>query len=126
MGESATRYIESSTQDGVLVITIRATAMRDTQICYAIRDQMIEAIDPDETQNVIINLESLTFVGSIGLLGFLAVRRKIPKSRIVICNVTDTIREVFLLCRMISADNSADSPFEMTATLQDASNKLHV
>ncbi len=126
MGESATRYIESSTQDGVLVITIRATAMRDTQICYAIRDQMIEAIDPDDTQTVIINLESLAFVGSIGLLGFLAVRRKIPKSRIVICNVTDTIREVFLLCRMISADNSADSPFEMTATLQDASNKLHV
>ncbi|MDG2380442.1 MAG: STAS domain-containing protein [Pirellulaceae bacterium] len=120
MGELGTRYIESSTQDGVLVIKILATAMRDTQVCYGIRDQMIEAIDPDQTQNVIIDLENLTFIGSIGFLGFLAVRRKIPKSRIIVCNLTDTIREMFLLCRLISEDNSADSPFEVRATLQES------
>ena len=120
MNDSGTTYIESSLLQGVLVVKVLATEMRDTDVCYAIRDQLIDVIDPDHTQNAILDLQNLCFVGSIGLLGFLGMRRKIPKSRIIVCNLSDTIREMFVLCRLISADNSSDAPFEVQTTLQDA------
>ena len=120
MSDSDTSYIESTMVQGVLVMKVLPTELRETEVCYAIRDQMIAAIDPTQTRNAILDLQNVTFVGSIGLLGFLGMRRQLPKSRIIICNLADVIREMFLLCRLISPDNATDAPFEVQTTLQDA------
>ena len=66
-------------------------------------------IDPDDT-----------FVGSIGFLAFLALRRHLENGRIVVCNFSDSIRKIFEICRLIPTDPSAAGPFLVEESLEAA------
>lgn len=124
MNESAARHIDVETRQGVLILKVVPDELRDMAMCYEVRDQMIQAIDPTKTQQAIIDLQNVNFIGSIGLLGFLGVRRAIPKSRIVVCNASESLQEMLTLCRLISLDNEGDPPFEYQPRIEDALGSL--
>lgn len=113
-------HIESTEQDGILVLKILPNELRETDVCYATRDQLLATVNSNGTDRVVIDMANTQFVGSVGLLAFLAVRRAIPTARIILCNLNASILDMLVLCRLVSSNESDEAPFQVRATLDDA------
>jgi len=115
-------FVTGQLQDGALVLSVTSREIRDAQVSYALRDQMIGLIDEHGSQQVVIDFEPVDFIGSVGLLALLGVRRRLNEAggRVVICNITGLIREMLSACRLISSDASRAAVFETAATRDEA------
>jgi anti-anti-sigma regulatory factor len=81
---------------------------------------MLALIDPEKITHVVLDFQRVTFVGSIGFLAFLAVRRHLEDSQVIICNLYEPIRQVFEICRLIPKDPAATAPFQVENSLEEA------
>ena len=120
MTENEGQYARGSVHDNVVAIEILAEQIRDPDTSYALRDDMVAILDSAEKDHVVLDFQHVTFVGSIGFLAFLALRRRLKNGLFEICNFSDSVRQVFEICRLISKDPSAASPFLVEDSLEAA------
>ncbi len=109
---------------GVLVVTVVSPQIRDAAVAYAVRDEIIALLDSSQSQDLVIDLKNVDFIGSIGFLAFLGVRRHLDGRRIVICNLSQPVRETFTICKLIATDETIVAPFESATTLEAALARL--
>ena len=120
MPDSPPRHVSGFVQNGVLVVTITVPQLRDAANTFAARDEILALIDSSGARHVILDARHLQFIGSIGLLTFLSVRRQVVDGRVVICNLSEPIQRLFAVCRLITTDPAKVAPFEMATTLENA------
>jgi anti-anti-sigma factor len=120
MTENEPQYARGSVQGNVLAIEILAEQIRDDNTSYALRDEMVALVDQAKPDHIVLDFQRVNFVGCIGFLAFLSLRRSLKDGRIVICNFSDSIRKLFEICRLISKDPSAASPFLVEDSLDAA------
>ena len=125
MADIVPRYVSSAVEGDVIIITINVQQIRDSTVSYALRDEIIGLIGAAQARHVIFDMRSVQFIGSVGLLAFLGVRRHLPDGRIVVSNLCETIRRLFALCRLIPTVLTAAAPFEVEATVDAALARLH-
>ncbi len=105
---------------GILVVTVLPRQVREAAIAYALRDEIIALVDAAQVRDLVLDVRNLQFIGSIGFLAFLGVRRHLGSGRIIICNLSPPVRELFTICQLISTDQEKSAPFEAAATLEAA------
>lgn len=120
MNESNSRHIATSQHDATLVVLLQDTRLRDAETCYALRDEILAAIDAAGAENVVLDLSQVEFLGSVGFLAFLGVRRRITSGRLILCGMSENIRELFRVCALISHDPVKPGPFEEAKTVETA------
>jgi anti-anti-sigma factor len=120
MAESVYRHMSSQRHEAALVATIQEKMLRDAAICYALRDELALAIDATGAENVVLDLSHVQFIGSVGFLAFLGVRRRLDRGRVVLCGMSDNIREMFRLCGLIAQGPGKQAPLEEADTVDTA------
>jgi anti-anti-sigma factor len=113
---SASRIVES----GVLVVTINVGEVRTAETAYDLRDEIRSLFDAAGARHLIVDARNLAFMGSVGFLAFLGIRRHLPEGRIVLCNLAEPVRHAFYVCRLIPVNDKEATPFEVTPTLEAA------
>jgi anti-anti-sigma factor len=113
-------------QDGVLVATILVAQIREAKTAYELRDQILSLMQEGHPRDIVFDLAKVGFVGSVGFLAFLGVRRKLASGRIVLCNMSEPIRDMFAVCRLIQTESNAAAPFEVAATKEAALERLKI
>ncbi|MBA4020158.1 MAG: hypothetical protein C0483_23600 [Pirellula sp.] len=110
----------------VLVVKVQLTEIRDTKTSYDFRDVVLAQLARQPVVHIVFDCAAVKFIGSVGFLAFLGVRRAQPTGRIVLCNLQTQIREMFQICRLL-ARNEMDTapPFEASATPETALAMLH-
>jgi anti-anti-sigma factor len=125
MPESGQPNVNGSLRGNVLVITILVEEICDQKTAHALRDEIHLLIDSKEPNHVVLDLQRVHVMGSVGCLVFLALRRRVDPGRIVICNMTPAVYDLFNVCRLISTDYSSTvAAFEADDTLQAALTRL--
>ena len=78
------------------VLTVGIAGKLDAASAKPFEDRLLGAIDAGE-QQLVLDLAQLNYVSSAGLRVFLlaAKRLKSTKGTVVLCSLTDTVREVF-------------------------------
>lgn len=117
--------LNSTKTDGILVVTITEPHIRTPQTSHAVRDQLIETVTSENAANVVLDLSHLTFVGSLGLLGFLTLRRTPGVNDIVVCCLSPSIKSMFLACRLISEKEDRVAPFGYAETVAEALSQIN-
>lgn len=112
---SAKRLVD----EGVLVAAIEIGEIREPSIAYEVRDELLGLIKEAEIQHLIIDAHNLVFIGSVGFLAFLGIRREFA-GRIVLCNLPLAIYESFKVCRLIPYAPGASAPFEVASNIEAA------
>lgn len=113
-------YAQGAMHEGVLAVTIIPRQVREATLAYLLRDEILALVVSSQTQDLILDVRNVEFMGSVGFLAFLAVRRHLKTGRIVICNLSPTLREMFAVCKLISPGGDKGAPFETEATLEAA------
>ena len=120
MNDLKLQFAKAAMQSGVLVVTVTTEQIREAAQAYALRDEILAILDSSKATSLVLDLGQLTFVGSIGFLAFLGVRRHLASGRIVICSMSGPVREMFAVCQLISSDPAKRAPFEAAETLESA------
>lgn len=104
----------------VLLVEVLLPQIRDPQTSYALRDEILSLMKAGKIQHVVIDLKQVTFLGSVGLLAFLAVRRQLQTGSIVLCNVAGAIRAMLEICMLISEEPQKTAPFRLADSVESA------
>lgn len=109
------------TRGNVLVAAVQLAEIRDAKTSYDFRDAVLAQLERQPAVHVVFDFSAVKFIGSVGFLAFLGVRRKQPTGRIVLCNLSPQIREMFEVCRLLARDElDTAAPFEGADTLDTA------
>src|SRR5262245_47146492 len=109
---------------GVLIVTLLVEQIREAKIAYELRDTFISLIQEARPKDVVVDLQKAKFIGSVGFLAFLGVRRELPNGRIVLCNLFQPVRDMFAVSRLIQTAGNQGAPFEVAATKEAALARL--
>ncbi|MBA2117423.1 STAS domain-containing protein [Bremerella alba] len=122
MNDAAPTLVHHQIAGKVLVLTPQVEQMRDTEICYSIRDGMTDYVKQVDHRRVVIDMQNVNFVSSIGILAFLNLRRAVPndEERIIFCNLSSSLTSMFRICKLISENPNDPTPFDSVDTLESA------
>jgi anti-anti-sigma factor len=118
------QYIAGAVRHGVPVATILPDEINEAAVAYALRDEVAAVVDACGAGQVVLDAGNVRFIGSVGLLAFLGVRRHLSGGRIVLCNLSPAVRETMQLCRLIGDDATTTAPFESAASVEEALARL--
>ena len=120
MPESQPSCSRGVIRGNVLVVDVLSEQIRDPDTSYALRDEILSLMQAGEIDHVVIDLERVTFLGSVGLLAFLAVRRQLEGGSVVLCNVAESIQAMLQVCMLISRDPGKTAPFRVADSVEPA------
>lgn len=117
--------LKSSNTAGILVVTITEPHIRTPETSHAVSDALIETVTSEKAEKVVLDLCHVTFIGSVGLLGFLALRKTEGVNEIVVCNLSSTIKSMFIACRLISEKEGREpAPFGYAESVAEAMTQI--
>ena len=109
------RYLSSRTEQGVLVLTLTQPQLRGDALAHALRRQLQEAVDRAGALQVVLDFRRVTALSSEALRPLLSLRRHLREAggRLVLCNLSPAVGEVFNATRQISVGRVATGAFEV-------------
>jgi anti-anti-sigma factor len=118
----AYQHIQVDEVPEVLVMTVKDEKIDDWDQAQAIKHELLDATDKAAATKVIVDMRNIKLLTSAGYVPFLSLRRVLQKrsGRIVMCNLTDFVNEVFSTTRMLINPSSRTATFEWAPTREDA------
>ncbi len=114
-------HVKAHTESGVLVLTIMDKQMAGEELCTAIRDELLDAIQHGASK-VIVDFHHVEYVASVAFRTLLGLRRRVHETegRLVLCNLSPLVAEVFQETRLLINSRSSPSLFEAQPTVPAA------
>jgi anti-anti-sigma factor len=108
-------YLESSVEQGVLVLTIVRRQIEGEDLALGLKDALLTTVAAHGATKVVLDLENTRYVSSIAFWPLLALRRQLAGQggRLVLCGLTGAVHDVFTTTKMVSSAGALDAPFEM-------------
>ncbi|MFO1063934.1 MAG: STAS domain-containing protein [Pirellulales bacterium] len=112
--------IASAVHGSTLSAVVLSSQLKDSKCVDQLKKELMAALAVGSCTNVILDLSNVQFIGSIAFLAFLSIRRLAGIQRVILTGLTDQVREVFSICRLIPTVNSPTAPFEECESVADA------
>jgi anti-anti-sigma factor len=122
------RHITATTEQGVLVLAVDLTEVKDFMIAEELRYELLHAVKRSSSKKFIIDLRNMTFMTSLAFVAFIGVKHGVREidGRLILCNMTDFIRKVFNAKRLLSPGaQTGNVAFEEAETLALAIERMH-
>ena len=113
-------FASASITDKTLVAKVTTNAIRDADTSYGLRDEVAAWLTQSQAEHLVLDVSAVRTIGSIGLMAFLGLRRQLPEGRIILCHLSDPIRDMLVTCRLIRGQSLATAPLEDAADLDEA------
>lgn len=116
----STALLEVKDLKGTLVLTILTDQLRDFDVVQKVKEAMLVSVKAANPSAVVLDLKHVHLLGSIAFLAFLAIRRQGHVERVVLCEMTGLVQELFTICRLIPSEGHPTAPFETAKTVDAA------
>ena len=120
MATGTSDLIEILPHSSCLIVKILESQMRDFARVIQIKETIITAVREVVPKTVIIDLSQMHFVGSVGFLAFLAIRREPTVENVVLCNLDANVYKVFSVCKLIPDGANTSAPLQLADTVDAA------
>lgn len=122
MAEPNFKHIACRREPGILVIVLTDEKIQGDELGDAIRQSLLAAVSHYQVNKVVIDFRNVRYLSSAGFRPLLSLHRKLgeTRGRMVFCNLSAEILEVFSVTRLISSTRSGTAPFERAIDLADA------
>ncbi|MFN9913001.1 MAG: STAS domain-containing protein, partial [Pirellulaceae bacterium] len=101
MANEEVALTECQVKDRVLLVRLKLAKLVDPLVAQRLKAELEEKVNQHQSQIVILDFQEVTFVGSVGFLAFLSLRRLPTVQRVIVCQLDANIREIFTICRLI-------------------------
>src|SRR5262245_42060002 len=121
---SEPRFLHISTRadQGVLVLTLHRAALRGEELATAVREELIAAADRSDNPRVVLNLEEVEFVSSLGIRALLLFRRHVRQrgGQLLLCSPAAEVADVLITTRLLGTSQSGLIPFGLAPDVSTA------
>jgi anti-anti-sigma factor len=114
MSQPQSNRVRVATEQGVLVLTVLDTEMREERTCAAIRQEFLDAVTKSGSKKIVVDFANVSFLSTVAFRPLLSLRRLAheAKARLVLCNLSELVAEVFHATRLLAPGGSGTAPFE--------------
>ena len=113
-------FIQSEPRGSCLVVTILEQQMRNFEKVTQIKLEILSAVQEFLPKVVVLDLSRVNFVGSVGFLAFLAIRREPGVENVVLCNLDPNVHKLFSISKLILEGSSASAPLQVSESVEKA------
>jgi anti-anti-sigma factor len=126
MPPSVRPLLQSSLEQGVLVLTITQARIQGEEIAQTLRDEMRAAVERAGVNRVVVDLQHARYLSSVAFWPLLSLRRQLLDAggRLIICGLSGDIEDIFRTTKMISTGGAVDAPFDVAEDVADAVARL--
>jgi anti-anti-sigma factor len=126
MNEASRPYLESSLENGILVLTLNNPHLEGEDQARILREELLAAVARNGVSKVVIDMQYTRYVSSVAFWPLLALRRQLQEKggRLLICGLTGIVYDVFTTTKMVSGSGAVNAPFEMAPDRDAAVAKL--
>jgi anti-anti-sigma factor len=126
MPSATAPLLQSSVDQGVLVLTITQPRIQGEETAQQLRDEMQNAVTQAGAHRVIVDLQHVRYMSSVAFWPLLSLRKQLFQAggRMIICGLNDDLEDVFTTTRMISTGGAVDAPFEVAADVAAALDRI--
>jgi anti-anti-sigma factor len=117
------RHIEATTQDGVLVLTVLESQVREYMLAEELRYELVHAVKRSKATQFILDLRNMEFMTSLACVAFIGMKHAVRErdGRLLLCNMSEFIKKILHAKRLLSRSQLTGSvAFEAVASLEDA------
>ncbi|PAY19500.1 hypothetical protein CKO51_10660 [Rhodopirellula sp. SM50] len=120
MTENENPFVQASFDGTSLVLEIQTDQIRDTDTASAISREMIALAKENQANRLVIDMHSVRFMGSVGFLALMGLRRHLDAPDIILCGLSEHLKDILEACKLISRDPNEEAMFEMAETVENA------
>jgi anti-sigma B factor antagonist len=126
MPETIFRHIACRQDDNILIIAFTDADFQGDQLADEVRRELLAALAQYGVSKMVLDFAAVRFLTSTAFRPLLSLHRKLQeqKGRMVFCNLSDNLAEVFVVTRLISTTRSSTAPFEQARDVADAVARL--
>jgi anti-anti-sigma factor len=114
MPEAEGPYLQTSLDQGVLVLAVTRPRIQGEEAANAMREEILAAVKQAGTDKVVVDLQKTSYMSSVAFWPLLALRRHLQQhgGRLLLCGLNEDIEDLFRTTRMIGSGASGDAPFQ--------------
>lgn len=111
----------------ILFITLNIAQIQGDDLGDSLRQEFHDAVDHYGCTKLVLDFSHVRFLTSTAFRPLISLHRKLREQngRMVFCNLSPQIAEVFLVTRLISTSRSSVAPFEMAKDTNEAISLLN-
>ena len=115
MSPTTEAHVTRSTCQGVLVLTVTESHLHGDGLMSALGHELEEAAARDRAGGVVLDLARVGYLSSAAFRPLLGLRRALRArgSRLVLCNLSPLVAEVFRVTRLVSPGQTSASTFDV-------------
>ncbi|QDV87466.1 STAS domain-containing protein [Planctomycetes bacterium TBK1r] len=120
MTEHEKPLVQASSNGTTLVLEIQTDQIRDSDTASAISREMIALAKENQANRLVIDMHSVRFMGSVGFLALMGLRRHLDEPSIILCGLSEHLKDILEACKLISRDPDESAMFTMADTVDEA------
>ena len=117
---SNSALIEHELRNDVLVLRFCVSEVRTPEVSFAIRDEVLAAVDASGTSKFVVDLSRVEFMSSVGLLTLMSLRRHVENAKIVLTGLWGHVLDVMETCRLVNSEHNTNGVFEVAESIDQA------
>jgi len=105
MSQPRYRYLKTKSEQGVLVVTLTPSRLEGDTMAQSLVDETQAAVSHADAKKVVLDLEHVEYLTSANFRPLLALRKKLKEvgGRMVLCNLSPVVVEIFQTTRLIGS-----------------------
>lgn len=122
MSDFRYRHLKIRTEQDVLILSVTESNLRGDETAEALYLEMLAAVDRTGIKQVVLDLGNAVLFSSVAFRPLLGLRRKLKElgGRMVLCNLSHALQEIFRSTRLITSHGSSTPPFEAYPDVETA------
>lgn len=126
MPSAAAPLLQSSVDQGILILVITQPRIQGEEIAVQLREEMQHALEKAGLNRVVVDLQHVRYLSSVAFWPLLSLRKQLRNAdgRIIICGLSGDVEDIFTTTRMISTGGTVDAPFEVAPDVATALERM--
>lgn len=119
---NAYQHISVSHDQDVLVLTVTVPTITEYELAKALETELLRVADNERPSKVAVDMGKIEFMSSVAYMPFIGLRSSVrgEGGRLILCNLSDAVKEMFESTRLLINPKSPKSLFEYAATVEEA------
>jgi stage II sporulation protein AA (anti-sigma F factor antagonist) len=119
---SSYQYLSEGEADGIVVLSLSLQRVESYETAEAMGRELVAAVQGKPSPRVVLDMGKLVYMSSVGYGPLISLRSFIREAggRMVLCQLSPVVREMFETTRLLINPNSPKSLFEFTDSREKA------
>ncbi|WP_167546666.1 STAS domain-containing protein [Stieleria maiorica] len=120
MTENAKSFVQASFDGTSLVMQIQTDQIRDADTASTIGRELVALAKENQAKRLVIDMHSVRFMGSVGFLALMGLHRHLDKPTIILCGLSEHLKDILEACKLISRDPDEATMFSTADSVEQA------